>query len=391
MADNTITANMGLIVPTVGLELSPTWAQDLNASLTILDQHNHTAGSGVLIPADALDINTDLSFQGHNAVLLRSTRYSPQVSVIGDPTDLNCLSVAGVDLYYNDGNGNQIRITQSGAIAGTPGSITNLVSPASVTYVPATPAFVFQSDALTAANLDGGSVTLRNITASSFGVTLNPPVSLAADYDITFPSSLPGAQSFVTLDSSGNIGAPIPFSQGITAANIANATITGTQIVTNVTLNGSITATGNVTAQADVFSNSSFTMSGLQVALDAGGANFVQVRDIASASSFPIVVSAQPTTSGLFIVRGTINASGTKVAGEGFTSTRLSTGRYAVTFTTNFLDLPTVTGTVQVNPGNQGVFSVSGVSTSGFTTELFLNNGIIDSLMSFIAIGQRLN
>src|SRR6185369_16604348 len=42
--------------------------------------------------------------------------------------------------------------------------------------------------------------------------------------------TLPGSESFLTIDASGNELATIPKSQGITAANIANNTITQQQV-----------------------------------------------------------------------------------------------------------------------------------------------------------------
>lgn len=202
---STITTNMGLILPTVGEEAGPTYGEDQNASMLLIDQHNHTSGYGAPVPVSGLDINADLPFANNNATNLKSSRFFVQGSALSGGSDLGCLYVTGVDLYYNDVNGNQIQITQSGGVAGTPGSIGSLVAPASATYVGATPAFVFQSAANTPASLDGGSVVLRNISANSKGLTLAPPNAMAADYTLTLPS-LPAQTNVMTLDTSGNIG-----------------------------------------------------------------------------------------------------------------------------------------------------------------------------------------
>lgn len=233
------TPNMGLTLPTVGVTAGPQYATDINNALTIVDSHDHTPGSGSAIPSTGLNINADLSFQGNNATVLRSTRFSAQPSVINAATDLNCLSVSGVDLYYNDGNGNQIRITQSGGVAGSPGSIASLASPASATYVSASDKFVWQSDSNTSADMDFGSAIMRNNTPSSFALTLEPP-TLGSNYTITLPA-LPASQKIMTLDASGNMTAPyvvdnstIEISSntirvkdsGISTAKIADAAVT---------------------------------------------------------------------------------------------------------------------------------------------------------------------
>ncbi len=120
--------------------------------------------------------------------------------------DLGTLYQSGVDLFYTDGDGNPIRITQSGGVIGTPGSISGLVSPASATYVPISQTFIWQSDVNTAANMDMGSIILRNLTVSSFGLTVMPP-TLGSNYSITLPT-LPVSQKIMTLDAAGNMSAP---------------------------------------------------------------------------------------------------------------------------------------------------------------------------------------
>lgn len=196
---------MGLTIPVVSQQVGPSYAQNINDSLSLVDAHNHSNGSGVQITPYGLNISSDLTFLNNNATTLRSARFQSQTNPIAATTpDLNCLSVGGVDLYYNDGNGNQIRLTQSGGIAGSPGSITGLVSPASVTY--SAPTFVFQSDANVAASLDGRNLVLRNSGASSNGLTLQAP-TLSTNFSITLPN-LPASQSMMTIDNSGVIATP---------------------------------------------------------------------------------------------------------------------------------------------------------------------------------------
>ncbi len=199
-------AYMSLPIPSVGLEPGPDFATDINNCLTIIDQHDHTAGRGVPITPSGLNISSDLPIGGNNVIDIRSARFTPQLSVLIDPSDIGCLYEVGDDLYYNDGSGNNVRITQSGAVAGTPGSISNLVSPASASYSVGQEKFIFQSDANVAASLDCRDIILRNSTASSNGLTLSPPTAMGSSFALILPS-LPAAQRFVTLDASGNFGA----------------------------------------------------------------------------------------------------------------------------------------------------------------------------------------
>lgn len=215
---NTInSANMLLPVPIVGVETGPEYANDLNNCLSIIDQHNHAPGSGVQITPNGLNINSDLTIQQNNITNLRSVRYTSQTAPLVLAADVNSTYVSGVDLYYNNSSGTAIRITQNGAVAGTPGSIANLVSPASAAYVSGSSTFVWQSAALTPANLDAASIILRNLSASSFGLTLSPPAAMGSNSTITLPA-IPASTQPVSIDVSGNMSAqPITLSQLATA------------------------------------------------------------------------------------------------------------------------------------------------------------------------------
>jgi hypothetical protein len=201
---STISPNMSLIIPTVGQEPGPEWASDLNASLTLIDLHDHTPGSGVPITPSGLDINSSLTLNSNFLTNAAGITFSAQ----GSTPAIGTIYEAGVDLYFVDGLGNNIRITQSGGIAGSPGSIANLTPPASVTYVSGSKTFVFQSDVSIAANLDAASILIRNITPNSTNaITVQAPAALSSNYDLVLPL-LPSSQKIMTLDNSGNMAAP---------------------------------------------------------------------------------------------------------------------------------------------------------------------------------------
>lgn len=240
MAGEQTSPNMSLILPGVGITIGPTWASDLNASLTILDGHNHSPGSGVPVTPSGLDISTDLTMKNNNLIGIKSLRLQIQTSPLASGSDLTCLYSSGVDLYFNDANGNQIQITQGGGVAGSPGSIGSLTSPASATYVSGSQTFVWQSAAATPANMDGASFIFRNLVASSKGLTLAPPNAMAADYSLVLPS-LPASTKIMSLTSSGTMAAAYSVDNstieiasniiqvkdaGITTAKYADASVT---------------------------------------------------------------------------------------------------------------------------------------------------------------------
>jgi microcystin-dependent protein len=199
------TANMSLVVPVVGVEVGPNWANDLNSSLTILDSHSHVPGSGVPITPLAININSNLPMNGNNLISINALTFLPTSTA----PSVGSLYETGIDLYYIDGNGNVIRLTQSGSVTGSSGTITGLPSgTASASYGSST--FTFQSATNTGATIDAASYILRNNTANSFGLTLQPPNSLGTNYSLTLPLVPAVSNSVVLLDTSGNMttGAP---------------------------------------------------------------------------------------------------------------------------------------------------------------------------------------
>lgn len=233
----TISPNMNLRVPTVGNEPGPDYAIDINFDLaSVLDAHDHSPGRGVQITPNGININIDLPFGNNFATAVGGVTFTAQSSTPA----LGTIYESGVDLFYVDGLGNNIRMTQSGGVAGSPGSITNLTPPASVNYVSGSQTFVFQSGVGIAANIDAGAYLFRNLSPdSTFAITLQAPALLASNYSLTLPL-LPSQNSFMALDQFGQMTASIPIANGLTTSNIsASANILGTQLSPSANILGS--------------------------------------------------------------------------------------------------------------------------------------------------------
>lgn len=220
MANFILSTNMNLPVPIVGVAPGPEWADDVNGCLSLIDSHDHSPGYGVPITPAGINISSDLSFGGNNATTFRSVRFQPQSATLSLPTDIGCLYEVSDDLYYNDGAGNQVRITQGGNVSGAAGTITGLPSgTASASF--AAGVFTFNASTNTGANMRIASLLLRNNSAGSQVLTLSPPLAMGASYALVLPS-VPGATNLMTLDASGNMAA---------VTNVDNSTL---QLSTNV-------------------------------------------------------------------------------------------------------------------------------------------------------------
>jgi hypothetical protein len=117
MPDTLTTPLMGMTLPVPGARLGPQWAVDLNTTgLGVVDGHDHTPGKGPKIPPAGLDITDQLDFQDHDGISLRSVRFTPQSAPLAGVGDVGCLYESTNDLYFNDGLGHAVRITNGGAL-----------------------------------------------------------------------------------------------------------------------------------------------------------------------------------------------------------------------------------------------------------------------------------
>jgi hypothetical protein len=305
MSSSYLTPNMLLVIPVPTQAPGPDWASDLNSSLTILDSHNHAAGSGVQINPAGININADLPFNNsNNATQLRSVRFFPNVSALSTGSDLGCLYEAGVDLYYNDGVGNQIRITQSGNVAGAAGTITGLPSgTASAAYQSVSGTFQFQQATSTAANIDGASLIIRYPgsypTPSGNCIILEAPSSIASQYSLVLPG-LPAQTNVMTLTSAGIMSSITYDSVG------TSMTSTGANAIANTRTRatGSSVGAGGVaiSASSGTGSNSTNTLTQItnqSITLVTTGKS-VEVKVQPASSSSSCYIGGQNSGSGLF-------------------------------------------------------------------------------------------
>lgn len=116
---------MGLPVPEPGVTPAPTWGTNQQKAMQLLDAHRHVPGEGERVPTAGLNINDPLNMQGYPTYNQDSVQLV-QRAVLPDwrpPQSSNRRSLysKGVDLYFLDGSGREVKITQNGAVNGTGG------------------------------------------------------------------------------------------------------------------------------------------------------------------------------------------------------------------------------------------------------------------------------
>lgn len=199
MANTYITPNMTLELPLVGVEIGPAWAEELNLAMEVIDQHNHTPGSGVPVPTSGINIDANLTFAGFSATNLLSSIYNSQTV---SPAGSNKIYVNNGELVFIDGSGVEVQITSMGGIniastgtiggdygqPGVPAAVvySNTTKVFSFTQSPGVGAFIFAQK-----YIFGGSQTVTISTATS------------SSYEIKFDNILPASRKIMTIDENG--------------------------------------------------------------------------------------------------------------------------------------------------------------------------------------------
>lgn len=188
---------MTLTLPGVGAGGTPgtTWASYLNTALTTIDLHDHTSGKGTQVPTAGLSIDADLHFNTNGILDAEFVQLS---TLVAKPTPTVTLYSKGVDLYFQDGVGNEVRITQSAALAGSASSGFGGdygLGDELATYSDLTKTYSFLQDTSPSvpAKLYSADISIGEATTSPNVVTIKSPTSLAASYNLTLPTALPAS------------------------------------------------------------------------------------------------------------------------------------------------------------------------------------------------------
>jgi hypothetical protein len=195
---------------------------------------------------------------------------------------------------------------------------------------------------------NGGTMSaILNVDNSTLAISSNQLIVKAGGITTTQISS-----------SAGITGGQIA-NTTITASNIAPSTITATQIASNANILGSMLLT-----------NTDFP----------GAATTVDLKKI-------VVCNGADGTS-LGIMRAYLNENDFISGGASCSATRTSAGEYTVTFNVAFSDVPSVVVTPAVNAGLTPVITT--LNASSFSV-VFENGSAVptDTYWTFVAVGAR--
>jgi len=208
------TAYMLLSLPIVSTTLGPAWATQLNSALTTVDGHDHTSGKGAKVPSSGININASLAFGGYSATGLATAVFNDQGSALSAAT-VGALYIAAGELYYNNGSGTSLKITNGGALnASSLGGFGGdyATSTAAAVYWTASKSFQYTQSSNVAALVDAGPIQIRKVASWSAvpqgaglpGLTLAVGAAISTPWTLTLPAAVPGANnSFAVVSTAG--------------------------------------------------------------------------------------------------------------------------------------------------------------------------------------------
>ncbi len=161
-----VTPLMNLTLPEVTVTLGPTWANEVNAAFNVIDAHDHSSGQGTKVTVAGLNINANLDFNNKKAFNLFSSQYKDVSTPLTGASNSSSVSTSSGNLYFTNGSGVSIQLTDGGAIVSAPGAVES-----------------FQYDTLAANLIIGPSDTFVYIgvdTTSSRSITLPLANAVAA-------------------------------------------------------------------------------------------------------------------------------------------------------------------------------------------------------------------
>ena len=183
--------SMNINPPTPSVTPGPQWAQEINDILTnIIAEHNHQPAQdgGVQLTQDALTINDELSLNGNQLINVNAVGLE---TLNAPASGSNRLYNDTGDLYYKDGNGTSVRITENGGLAAASfGGISGLSGTNGSATFAGLSTFVWKKDAGEYASMENADVLIYNGSETNplGGVKLQTPTGLSSNKTVTLPS-----------------------------------------------------------------------------------------------------------------------------------------------------------------------------------------------------------
>lgn len=225
------TPYMNLTLPVVGPlgTQGPDWATEINAALTLIDQHDHSSGLGKQITPAGININQTFQMSSNQISEIASLALD---NLASQPASANLVYEYAGELYFNDANANQVQLTSGGTInvasIGTISGDYGGSNPANVSFSNLTQTYLFTKSPGETGSIACGPVFIYQNTAGSFYAQIQQNVAQASNLDWTLPVDYP----LTKLPMKSSAGGVLELSQIVTS-EIADAQVTAIKLATD--------------------------------------------------------------------------------------------------------------------------------------------------------------
>jgi hypothetical protein len=198
---------LGVTIPVVLVTTGPQYATQISAALqALVDAVEAKVGSA------GIEIDADLSAGGYELIDVGAARLASKGSSLTGSTHTRKVYVVSGELYYTDGNGDAIKLTDGGAlnaasVAGFTGDYGG-ADPAAAHFSRANLRYTLFEASGKRADLDVAELLLRQKSVENpNAITIKSPNALASAYALTLPGALPGSTSLLRVTNAGVIQA----------------------------------------------------------------------------------------------------------------------------------------------------------------------------------------
>jgi hypothetical protein len=234
------TANMNLTLPQVLGTPGPQYATQVNGALERVDQHDHTSGFGSPVPTAGLAIDAALPFNGNAATGLKLLQLADQSPAPDGSLFPRSVFVQGGDLYYLNGDGVAVQLTDGGVInpTGVGGFGGDYADTGAVAeYQSAQSRYTFRNPDNSLGDLYGRAANLSTTLTVAGAAALSAGLTVATTLAVSGATTLAGV-------TTGN--ASVSGTLGVTGATTLGSTltVTGATGLASATLSGTLGVTG---------------------------------------------------------------------------------------------------------------------------------------------------
>jgi len=152
---------MNLLLPVPSVTPGPLWAQEEVDAYNLIDAHDHSIGKGAKIGTSGIDIESDLPLNNNDLTTVRSVRFANQPGILTDTPDIGCFFNYGGNIYWNNGAGVAVQITNGPGIAISGSGAFSVKTPPSYPYT------VVLADAQSVILVDTSSPRTINLPAAT--------------------------------------------------------------------------------------------------------------------------------------------------------------------------------------------------------------------------------